>query len=164
MNDTKDARTMAGSQSDTVAPPASPQPAPPGGAGVTRLERPGTVASPPASEPALPSLPDFLTGSEARLRDLLAFGMAVEAGRPVTEEGVETLRRKAEAELQAHAFRVLHNRVETIRREAMDEQLARAPRGATFSQAVVANLLAMVLAAGVLTLVWLASPHLFLLN
>jgi hypothetical protein len=104
---------------------------------------------------------DFLSGSETRLRDLLAFGMAVEAGRPLPPDGVETLRRKAEADLQAHAFRLLHNQVETIRRDAMQEQVARLPRGLSFSQAVVANLLGLILAGGIVTLLWLASPHLF---
>jgi hypothetical protein len=139
------------------AAPNSSAPAAP--AAVTRLERPAASAPSPAA--SLPDLPDFLAGSETRLRDLLAFGMAVEAGKPLPPDGVETMRRKADAELQGHAFRILHNRVEAIRREAMDEQLARTPKGVGFSAAVVANIVALLLAAAGVTLLWLASPHLF---
>jgi hypothetical protein len=153
----------ADSPQDAAPHSSSPAPAvlPSGTTGVTRLERPGGPAPVAAPPPDLPALPDFLGGSETRLRDLLAFGMAVEGGKPLPADGVEGLRRKADAELQAHAFRVLHNRVEAIRREAMDEQLARTARGVSFSSAVLANLLALLLVAAGVTLVWLASPHLF---
>lgn len=102
--------------------------------------------------PSGPALADFRTGPETRLRDLLAFAMAVEAGRPLGPDGPEGLRRHAEAELQGHALRVLHNQVETIRQQAMAEQLARIGRGMSFGRAVLANLLALALAGGAVML------------
>jgi hypothetical protein len=96
--------------------------------------------------PDLPSLRDFLATEDTRLRDLLAFGMAVQAGRPLGPDGVEGLRRTAEADLHAHAFRLLHNQVEEIRRQAVAEQLDRTPRPLGFSGAVLANLLGLALA------------------
>lgn len=119
------------------------------------------AAAPERPEPAAPPAPqlaDFLGGEDTRLRDLLAFGMAAQAGGPLGPEAVPALRRKADAELQAHAFRLLHNQVETIRRQAVDEQLARGPRGLSFNQAVAANLAALVLAGALAVLGWLASP------
>ena len=50
------------------------------------------------------------------------------------------------------------NRVEDIRRDAMDEQVARMPRGLSFSAAVAANLAALGLGATLALLAWLASP------
>jgi hypothetical protein len=137
---------------------------------MTVLPAPGSGASPdPAPPPNRPpetpqpniALNDFLSESDVRLRDLLAFGMAVEAGRPLGPDGVAGLRRKAEAELEAHAFRLLHNQAETIRRQAMDDQLARLPRGLSFSGVVAANLAALVLGLVVQTLAWLAAPGFF---
>jgi hypothetical protein len=143
-------------------------PAPAARAAVTDRPEPAILAPsvaspvPPAGAPADPpvghALPDFLAGSETRLRDLLAFAMAVEAARPLGPDGVDGLRRKADAELRGHAFRVLHNRVEDIRRDAMDEQVARMPRGLSFSAAVAANLAALGLGATLALLAWLASP------
>jgi hypothetical protein len=102
--------------------------------------------------PAAPCLQDFLTGREDdRLRDLLAFAMAVEAGRPADPEA---LRNKAEAELQAHAFRTLHNQVETIRIEAAREQLLRGRRSLGFTGSFVASLLALLFAAAIALLLW----------
>lgn len=102
--------------------------------------------------PALPAIGAFLGSEETRLRDLLAFGLAVEAGR-IGPDGIEGLRRKAEADLNAHAFRHLHNEVERIRREAVDEERGRTPRDSGFFRHVVANLVALALfALGVLAL------------
>lgn len=94
---------------------------------------------------------DFLSGPDTRLRDLLAFALAAEAGRALTPDGIEALRKKAEAELQVHALRTLHNRVETIRHEAVADFVARMPRGLSFSRVVIANLVAIGV-AGVLAL------------
>jgi hypothetical protein len=111
---------------------------------------------------AVPAIGAFLGAEETRLRDLLAYGMAVEAGKPAGAEAVAALQRKAEADLQAHAFRVLHNQVEAIRREAMDEQRARSPSGPSLGQAVLANLIALAIAgfAGFIAL-RAAAPGLF---
>jgi hypothetical protein len=98
----------------------------------------------PVTTPA-PLLRDFLAGPETRLRDLLAFGMAAEGGR-LPPDGIEGLRRQADADLQAHAFRILHNQVETIRRQAVDEQIGRVRGGLGFGRAVLANLLALAIA------------------
>ncbi len=100
---------------------------------------------PPGSGAALPPVPAigaFLAGDETRLRDLIAFGLAAEAGR-IGPDGIEGLRRKAEADLHAHAFRHLHNEVERIRREAVDEERGRAPRANGFLRLVLANLAAL---------------------
>jgi len=124
----------------------------------------GDPASPDRSHDAPPpsfALEDFLSGSDARLRDLLAFGMAAETGRPLGPDGVAGLRRQAEAELEAYAFRLLHNQAETIRRQAMDEQIARLPRGISFSGAVAANLAALVLGGVLLIFAWLVAPDFF---
>ena len=95
------------------------------------------------------------------MRDLLAFGMAVESGQPPGPDGVDSLRRKAEGELEAYAFRLLHNQAETIRRQAMDEQIARLPRGISFSGAIAANLAALVLGGVLLLFAWLVAPDFF---
>jgi hypothetical protein len=104
---------------------------------------------------------DFLSGEDTRLRDLLAFGMAVEAGRLSGPEGIAELRRKADADLEAHAFRVLHNQAETIRRQAVDDHLARMPRGQSFLGAVFATMAGIALFLAIVVLIWLASPNLF---
>lgn len=115
------------------------------GSGPANRPRQGTV------QQIAPWPRDFLSGPDTRLRDLLAFALAAEAGRAVTPDGIEALRKKAEAELQAHAMRTLHNRVETIRLEAVAEFPARTPRGLSFSRVVIANLVAIGV-AGVLAL------------
>lgn len=127
--------------------------------------RPGAAARPvPAAVPdpaAGPSLAAFRSGgADHRLRDLLAFAMATEAGRPLPADGVETLRRQADAELEAYAFRTLHNRVEAIRREAMDEQVARLRPTTGFLGLLLANLLATCIVAGVILagLAWWLGP------
>lgn len=111
--------------------------------------------------PPTPALKDFIGSAETRLRDLLAFGMAAEAGRPPGPDGIEGLRRKADAELEAHAFRVLHNQVEAIRRQAMDEQLARTGRGLSFLGAVAANLAALLLGGALLLALLAYEPSVF---
>lgn len=112
------------------------------------------VASPGAAGPSLvsqvpdaPCLADYLSQDpEARLRDLLAFAMAVEQARPVD---AGAMRQKAEAELQAHAFRTMHNQVETIRLEAAREQLLRVRRAPGGFAVLLINLVALALGAGI---------------
>lgn len=117
------------------------------------IPEPG-AGSPPrmqeAPAAAAPALRDFVGGAETRLRDLLAFGMATQAGRPPGPDGIEELRRKADSELEAHAFRVLHNQVEAIRRQAVDEHLGKVRRGLSFPGAILANLVALGLGAALL--------------
>lgn len=119
---------------------------------------PGTTGAEAPRDALAPGLHEFLSGSDHRLRDLLAYGMAVEANRPLSREGVEELRRAAEAELDAHAFRTLHNQAEAIRRQAADEQLARLPRGLSFTGVVAANLVAVALGVALLLLALLVAP------
>jgi hypothetical protein len=109
-----------------------------------------------AVEPGLPSPSAFLDGDETRLRDLLAFAMAAEAGQPVGPGDIASLRRKAEADLQAHAFRTLHNQVEAIRTEALRDGMQRSARGPGLLRLVLGNLIAIAIAAG---LGWLAWRH-----
>jgi len=101
----------------------------------------------------------FLGAEETRLRDLVAFGFAAEAGR-IGPDGIEGLRRKADADLHAHAFRHLHNEVERIRREAVDEERSRAPRADGFRRQVAANLVALALFGFGLLALQAASPGL----
>ncbi len=102
-----------------------------------------------------------MTTPENRLRDLLAFGMATEAGRPLTPTSLAALQQKADSELHGYAFRLLHNQIETIRREAMEEQRARGPRALGFVRTVLANLVALLLAGGgAVALFWYALPNL----
>lgn len=123
---------------------------------------PGVPPSdPPGRPPAGFALRDFLSEGDHRLRDLLAFGMAVEAGRPLGPDGVPDFRRKAEAEIEAHAFRVLHNQAEAIRRQAIDDHLGRLPRGLSFSGTVLANLTSLAVALALVAVVWLAAPDAF---
>ena len=146
---------MTAQLSRTTAGPADQTPSEEGAVG--RGTQAATGHSAPVPAPALhvqeapppagPALRDFVGGAETRLRDLLAFGMASEGGRPTGPESVLDLRRKAEAELEAHAFRVLHNQVEAIRRQAVDEHLGKVRRGLSFPAAVLANLVALGLGA-----------------
>jgi hypothetical protein len=116
----------------------------------------GGAGADPAAD--VPALRDFLGAEESRLRDLLAFGMAVQAGRPPGPDGVDGLRRKAEADLHAYAFRLLHNQVEEIRRQAIAEQLDRMPRPLGFPGAVLANLAALALAAAIVAVTLALDP------
>ncbi|MGX9965110.1 hypothetical protein ACVFYP_17400 [Roseomonas sp. F4] len=99
-----------------------------------------------------PCLEAFLSGQpDERLRDLLAFALAVETGPPADRDA---LRAKAEAELDAMAFRRLHNQVEAIRLEAAREQLAGLRGGPGFLRLVAAQLVALGLVAGLALLLW----------
>jgi hypothetical protein len=86
-------------------------------------------------------------GDEDRLTDLLAFALAVEADAPPSPEEVHRHRQQAVAELHGHAFRVLHNRIEEIRREAVTEHLAHLPRPLGFAGTLGACLAALLVAA-----------------
>lgn len=89
---------------------------------------------------------------EMRLRDLLAFAHAAEAGG--TQPDIAALRLRAEGELNAYAFRLLHNRVEDIRREAMQEQVASIRPTLSFSTLVAANVVALAAAGIGVLLFW----------
>ena len=106
--------------------------------------------------PTAPRLDAFQSGPETRLRDLLAFALAAEAGKPVAAGDIAALRQKAEAELHVNALRTLHNQVETLRLEAATEALSRAGRSLGFGTLLAANLLALGIAAGAGWLVWRA--------
>ncbi|PWS36673.1 hypothetical protein DFH01_16180 [Falsiroseomonas bella] len=142
---------------DTEAERPAPGPAP---GRINRLAGATGPVGVPGPDPAsgLPSLRDFLGAEESRLRDLLAFGMAVQAGKPPGPDGVESLRRKAEADLHAYAFRLLHNQVEEIRRQAVAEQLDRFPRPLGFPGAVLANLAALALGAALVAVTLALDP------
>lgn len=122
---------------------------------MTRDTAAPAAAAPSASRPdaappdAGPSLAAFLRGGgpESRLRDLLAFGLAAEAGRPPGAGGVKALQDKAEAELAAHAIRLVHNQIETIRLQAVRDHISRMPRGLSFPRLVMANLVAFAILA-----------------
>lgn len=132
-------------------PPILPHP------GAPVADHAGPRAVPAADLPA-PPLSAFLAGAETRLRDLLAFGMAAEAGRPVGPAEVEALRRKADAELAAYAFRTLHNQAEAIRQQAVQEHFARL-RIPGFATLVAANLIALVAGAAIAFLLWWWHPQ-----
>lgn len=132
----------------------------PAGQGPARLNRLAGAAAPigiAAVEPGaeFPALRDFLGSEDDRLRDMLTFAMAVETGKPPAPDGIAALRRKADADLHDYAFRLLHNQVEEIRRQAVAEQVDRAPRPPGFGGLVLANLTALAL-VGLLAVVTLA--------
>lgn len=109
----------------------------------------------PASPGGMPPLAAFLSDGDAhRLRDLLAFAMAVEAGRPIAPNAIDGLRRDADAALEGYAFRSLHNRVEEIRLAAVQEHIGRLRAPPGFLTLVVANITALVLLAGGAVLAW----------
>ncbi len=112
-----------------------------------------------AAPPSPPALEGFLGAEETRIRDLLGFALAVQAGR-IGPDGIEPFRRRAEAELTDHAFRTLHNEAERIRREAAAEERARMPAGGGFLRAVAANLCALVVFAAAGIALALADPGL----
>lgn len=116
-----------------------------------------------AVEPALPGPDAFVVGPETRIRDLLAFAMAAEAGKPVSPGEIAALRQRAEADLEAHAFRTLHNRVEAIRTEAMQEQAARLRGGPGLLRLILANLISLLIAAGLGWAAWLYRADLLAL-
>ncbi|MBX9594014.1 MAG: hypothetical protein K2X46_06600 [Roseomonas sp.] len=114
-----------------------------------------SVSDDARSTPPLPMLASFLSpGDDHRLRDLLAFAMAVEAGRPLAPNGVDSLRREADAALEGYAFRSLHNRVEEIRMAAVVEHVGRLRSPPGFVTLVMANLVALALLAGGALLAW----------
>lgn len=118
------------------APSASPPPA-----GATRAE-------------ARPTLAAFASGrAEDRVADLLAFALATEAAE-TGPAAVERARRQAGALLADHAARMMHNRIEEIRREAVTEQLGRLRRPRGLPAMVFANLLALAIAGGLALLLW----------
>jgi hypothetical protein len=141
-------------------PPRAETPAaPPAAASVRPMSVSDTAApaQPPVAQGGL-SLDQFLSGkADDRLADLLAFAMAAEAGRPVTPDAVDRLRRAAVAELDQQAFRTLHNRVQEIRREAVAEELTKMRPPPGFLTIVLAVLVALVLAGAGL---WFALPYL----
>jgi hypothetical protein len=106
---------------------------------------------PPLSTPA-----DFMAGEDTRVRDLLAFALAAEAAQPVSVREVASFRARADAELEQYAFRTLHNRVEAIRAEALQDGMMRLRGGPGLPRLVLANLLALGIAAAAA----LAWPHL----
>ncbi|MBY0336515.1 MAG: hypothetical protein K2X11_07870 [Acetobacteraceae bacterium] len=82
-----------------------------------------TDAPPAGPQPA----PDrYLAGRprEERLAGLVAFALATEAREAATDETVAARRREADRLLTEHAFRLLHNQVAEIRREAVAEHMA----------------------------------------
>lgn len=114
-----------------------------------------TPAEDTSMSPPLPPLSGFQTPGDAhRLRDLLAFAMAVEAGRPIAPNAIDGLRRDADAALEGYAFRSLHNRVEEIRLAAVQEHIGRLRAPPGFLTLVVANITALVLLAGGAVLAW----------
>jgi len=107
----------------------------------TETLRPEVSATPGAASlsPAA-----FLSGrDEDRVVDLLAFALAAEAGDPPGPATVTRRREEAIRTMTDHAFRLLHNRVEEIRRDALAERLAalRPPPG--LLTLVLANLVAL---------------------
>ncbi|GGG25552.1 hypothetical protein GCM10010964_11890 [Caldovatus sediminis] len=151
---------MASSPVETLRPDL-PQAAPrPPEAAVTAA---GKVPPPPTADTAAPEAPPrlgaFRSGrGDDRLTDLLAYAMAVEAHEAAAAKGeaaaplaapeaAERWRDRATRELHDHAFRLLHNRVEEIRAEAVAEHLGRHPRPPGLAMLVLANLLALGLAA-----------------
>ncbi|MBW8268542.1 hypothetical protein [Caldovatus aquaticus] len=130
--------------------------------------RAGAADASPGPDPALPRLAAFRSGDggggeDRRLSDLLAYALAVEAHEaalaaarppaPLTPEAIRRLRDQAARQLHDHAFRFLHNRVEEIRAEAIAEHLGRHPRPPGLPRLVLANLIALALAA--LAAAWL---------
>ncbi len=126
----------------------------------TRPEPVRSATTPaPAATPPVPSLAAFRTGQgeDDRLIAQVAFARAVEqaerGGTPPA--AVEALRAQALAELSEFAFRYLHNRVEEVRREAVATQLGQLGRPPGFLRLVLANLVALLLAAAAVS--WLAG-------
>jgi hypothetical protein len=86
-------------------------------------------------------------GDAERMTDLLAFGLAAERQEPATPEAIARLRQEATAALSDFSFRYLHNTVEQVRRDAVTEHLGRLRPPPGFLRLVLANLVAMALAA-----------------
>ena len=110
--------------------------------------------TPPAPGQTRLELREALSGNpERRLVDLLAFALGVERGADAA--AVEELRRRADADLTAEAFRRLHNESERIRQEAVLQHLGGMRGGPGFLRLVAANLVAVLL--GGLLLLWWAG-------
>jgi hypothetical protein len=86
-------------------------------------------------------------GEAERMTDLLAFGLATERQEPATPEAIVRLRQEATTALSDFSFRYLHNTVEQVRRDAVAEHLGRLRPPPGFLQLVLANLVALALAA-----------------
>jgi hypothetical protein len=126
---------------------------------MTETTRPEAAGTKAAAPPALPDPAAFRTGQgeDDGLIARVAFARAVEKGDATSRapEAVEALRAQALADLSEFAFRYLHNRIEEVRREAVASQLAQVGRPTSFLRLVLANLVALGLAAG--AGVWLAG-------
>jgi len=116
----------------------------------------GPTEIPLIQGPSAREIANYRTGrsSEDRVLDLLAFAIATESGHPLTPEGVEQSRQAAQTALSEHAFRYLHNSIDQIRHEAAAEQLAKLPRPPGFGSMLLANLVALAIAGGLVA--WLA--------
>jgi hypothetical protein len=134
-----------------LAPRAEPRPALPAAqplpAATATAPTPGPWPTPLLDPAAFRS-----DDPEMRLRDMLAFAMAADSGGAAPD--ITGLRQKAEGELNAYAFRLLHNRVEEIRREAMQEQIAGMRPTLGFATLVAANAVALVAAGVIGALAW----------
>ncbi|MGG5811204.1 hypothetical protein [Falsiroseomonas sp. CW058] len=112
-------------------------------------------SAPRAVPPPFPAPSAFLEGPDTRNRDLLAFALAAEAGRPLAPGDIAGFRQKAEAELHAESLRILHNRVEAIRAEAVQETLTRIAQPMGWHGIVAANMVALAAAGAVSFALWL---------
>lgn len=121
-----------------VAPAMAPAPEPTPAAGDRR---------PTPLDPWLDGQPE-----DRRNTNLLAFALATAQRVNPTTEGIARMRQQADAELAGHAMRYLHNRVEEIRQQAVQERLAGLRQPPGFGSLVLANLLALALAGAMLAL------------
>lgn len=126
------------------------------------VQAPGTApgasataaATPPPAGPGL-----FLASRppEARLEGLLAFALATEAGEGASADTLAKRGAEADRLLTEHAYKLLHNHVSDIRREAVAEHMAalRPPLG---FWGVAAACLAALAVAGLAALWLVAHP------
>ncbi|MDB5373130.1 MAG: hypothetical protein JWP04_1772 [Belnapia sp.] len=105
-------------------------------------------AEPPAAVPAAFASPAAFQGGpgDDRLTGLLAFAMAAERQADGSPETIARLKQEAEKALTEHAFRILHNNIETLRRDAVVEHLGHLPRPPGLLRLISANLVALALA------------------
>lgn len=112
----------------------------------------GASAATPEATHLLPGPAAYRSGDGAEdiLIAQVAFALAVETGShpSATAEARDALRSRAVTALSDFAFRYLHNRIEDIRREAAAEATARVRRPPGFAMLVLANLVALAIAAG----------------
>jgi hypothetical protein len=159
MGETTQTTPGSAGQAPRPAPAETPRPAParPAGAPAAPPARP--AGAPAASFPG-PAAFRAGSGPEDRLIGQVAFAMAAEAGQPPRDaEAMQALRDQATTALSDFAFRYLHNRVEEIRREAAEEAASKASHGPGLGRLVLANLIGLAIAGGVVLLL-LANPHL----